>query len=134
MRYLLDAHSIIWALDNPSRLGKGAVTVLENSANDLVVSTATIWEMAIKVGLKKLSLSLPFREWMERAVADLGLTVSTITLDITAKQIALPFHHRDPFDRILVAHCLVESIPLVTADVVFERYNVIRVWDKPGTA
>lgn len=52
MRYLLDAHSVIWALDNPSRLGTGAVTVLENPENELVVSTATIWEMAIK-GLKK---------------------------------------------------------------------------------
>lgn len=134
MRYLLDAHSVIWALDNPSRLGTGAVTVLENPANDLVVSTATIWEMAIKVGLKKLSLSLPFREWMERAVADLGLTISTITLDITAKQIDLPFHHRDPFDRLLVAQCLVESISLVSADVVFDRYDVTRVWDGPATA
>ncbi len=134
MRYLLDAHSVLWALDNPSRLGTGAVTVLENPENELVVSTATIWEMAIKFGLKKLSLSLPFREWMERAVADLGFIISTITLDITAKQIALPFHHRDPFDRLLVAHCLVESIPLVTADVVFDRYDVTGVWDGPVAA
>ena len=134
MRYLLDPHSVIWALDNPSRLGTGTVTVLENPENELVVSTATIWEMAIKVGLKKLSLSLPFREWMERAVADLGFIISTITLDITAKQIALPFHHRDPFDRLLVAHCLVESIPLVTADAVFDRYDVTRVWDGPVAA
>ena len=88
----------------------------------------TIWELSIKTGLKKLSLSLPYREWMERALADLGLTVSTITLDFTERQIGLQPHHRDPFDRLLVAQCLVESIPLVSADSVFDTYGIASVW------
>ena len=71
---------------------------------------------------------LPYREWMERALADLGLTVSTITLDFTERQIGLQPHHRDPFDRLLVAQCLVESIPLVSADSVFDTYGIARVW------
>lgn len=116
-------------MDDPSKLGVRAVAVLEDPANELVISIGTIWELSIKTGLQKLSLSLPYRQWMERALADLGLAVSTITLDFAERQMALPSHHRDPFDRLLVAQCLVESIPLVSADSVFDQYGITRVWD-----
>ena len=129
MRHLLDAHSLIWALDDPSRLGTNARAVLENTANELAVSVGTIWELSIKTGIGKLSLSLPYRQWVERALADLGITVSPITLEFTDRQTALPFHHRDPFDRLLVAQCLVETIPIVSADAVFDQYGVTRLWD-----
>jgi PIN domain nuclease of toxin-antitoxin system len=62
MRLLLDSHTVLWAVDNPSKLSPEAVAVLENSANDLLLSAATIWEIAIKAGLKKLSLSMPYRQ------------------------------------------------------------------------
>ncbi len=127
MRHLLDAHSLIWALDDPSKLGKQAIAVLKDPANELVVSIGTVWELSIKTGLNKLSLSLPYRQWIERALADLGLAMSPITLAFAEKQMALPFHHRDPFDRLLVAQCLVESIPIVSADSVFDQYGVSRV-------
>ena len=129
MRHLLDAHALIWALDDPDKLGRRARIALEDPANELVISVGTIWELSIKTGLKKLSLSLPYRQWMERALADLGLVVSSITLDFTERQIALQPHHCDPFDRPLVAQCLVESIPLVSADSVFDQYGITRVWD-----
>lgn len=129
MRHLLDAHALIWASDDPSKLGRRAVAVLEDPANELVISIGTIWELSIKTGLKKLSLSLPYRQWMERALADLGLAVSAITLDFTERQMALPSHHRDPFDSLLAAQCLVDSIPLVSADSVFDQYGITRVWD-----
>lgn len=128
MRHLLDAHSLIWALDDPSKLGSRARAVLEEPTNELVISVGTIWELSIKVGLRKLSLSLPYRQWIERAVADLCLTVSPITLEVTERQMALPFHHRDPFDRLLVAQCLLERIPIVSADAVFDEYGVTRLW------
>ena len=115
MRHLLDAHTLIWSLDDPNRLGARARAVLQDPANDLTVSVGTIWELSIKTGLGKLSLSLPYRQWMDRALADLGVTVSPITLEFTEKQMALPFHHRDPFDRLMVAQCLVDGIPLVSA-------------------
>jgi PIN domain nuclease of toxin-antitoxin system len=124
MRHLVDAHSLIWALDDPRKLGIRAVAVLEDPANDLIVSAGTIWELSIKVGLGKLSLSLPYRVWMEKALIDLALVVSPITLEVAERQMALPLHHRDPFDRLLVAHCLVEAIPIVSADSVFEQYGV----------
>ena len=128
MRHLLDAHSLIWALDDPSKLGKRAVAVLEDPANDLLVSVGTIWELSIKAGLGKLSLSLPYRQWVERASTDLGLSVLPISLEQAERQMSLPYHHRDPFDRLLVAQCLVEGISLVSADTVFDRYGVTRIW------
>lgn len=82
MKHLLDAHSLIWALDDPSKLGKRATGVLEDPAHELLVSVGTIWELSIKAGLGKLGLSLPYRKWMERATADLGLTFLPITLDM----------------------------------------------------
>jgi PIN domain nuclease of toxin-antitoxin system len=129
MRHLVDAHSLIWALDDPRKLGIRAVAVLEDPANDLIVSAGTIWELSIKVGLGKLSLSLPYRVWMEKALIDLALVVSPITLEVAERQMALPLHHRDPFDRLLVAQCLVEAIPIVSADSVLEQYGVGRIWD-----
>jgi len=128
MRHLLDAHTLIWALDDPSKLGSRARSVLEDPTNELTVSVGTIWELSLKAGLRKLSLSLPYRQWMERAMADLCLTVSPITLEVTERQMSWPFHHRDPFDRLLVAQCLVENIPIVSADSVFEEYGVTRLW------
>ena len=129
MRHLLDAHTLIWALDDPSRLGANARAILENPTTELTVSVGTIWELSIKTSLKKLSLSLPYRQWVERALADLGVTVSPITLEFTERQAALPFRHRDPFDRLLVAQCLVETIPIVSAGAVLDQYGVTRLWN-----
>ena len=129
MRHLVDAQSLIWALDDPRKLGIRAIAVLEDPANELLVSVGTIWELSIKVGLGKLSLSLPFRTWMEKALVDLGLVVSPITLVVAEQQMSLPFHHRDPLDRLLVAQCLVEAIPIVSADSVFDQYGVGRIWE-----
>ncbi len=128
MRHLLDAHSLIWAVDDPSKLGAAAVTALQDPANELAISAATVWELSIKSGLTKLTLSLPFRRWMDKAMADLGLTVLHITLDHAECQAGLPWHHRDPFDRLLAAQAIVERIPLVSADAIFDQYGVRRVW------
>ena len=94
MRHLVDAHSLIWALDDPRKLGLRAIAVLEDPTNELLVSVGTIWELSIKVGLGKLSLSLPYRTWMEKALIDLALVVSPITLAVAERQMALPFHQR----------------------------------------
>jgi len=71
--------------------------------SQVLISVGTIWELAIKTGLGKLTLSLPYRQWMERALADLDLAISNITVEVAERQSDLPFHHRDPFDRLLVA-------------------------------
>ena len=128
MNLLLDAHTLLWAVDNPAKLGRQAAASLEAPDNSLLLSAGTIWEIAIKVGLKKLAISRPFREWMTQAIADLGLTVLPITVEAADAQIALPNHHRDPFDRLLVAQVQTEPVVLVSADSVFDQYGVQRLW------
>jgi PIN domain nuclease of toxin-antitoxin system len=128
MRYLIDAHSLIWAQEDPSKLGPAAVTAMQDPANELLLSVGTIWELSIKSGLGKLTLSLPFRQWMDIAIVRLVLVVLPITLDHADRQTALPWHHRDPFDRLLVAQALFESVSLVSADAIFDQYGVNRIW------
>jgi PIN domain nuclease of toxin-antitoxin system len=128
VKLLLDAHTLIWAVDDPVKLGSGAVASLEDPANDLLLSAGTIWEIAIKVGLGKLSVSMPYREWINQAMLELGLAVLPITIDHADAQIDLPRHHGDPFDRLLVAQALVEKMDLVSTDDVFDQYGVHRIW------
>ena len=98
MRLLLDSHTLIWSADRPDRITSAAMTAMGDPANELLVSAASLWEIAIKFGLGRLPLSLPYRQWMEKAMLDLGLLLLPITLDHAERQALLPWHHRDPFD------------------------------------
>ena len=91
-------------------------------------SAATVWELSIKVSLARLALSLPYRQWMSQAIADLGLTVLPITVEYADTQASLPRHHGDPFDRLIIAQALVEKVPVVGRDAVFDAYGVTRLW------
>jgi PIN domain nuclease of toxin-antitoxin system len=109
-------------------LSQAATTAVQDPANALLLSAATVWEVAIKVGLNKLSLTLPFRQWMNQAVADLGVSLLPITVEYADVQASLPNHHRDPFDRLLIAQALTEAVPVVSADPAFDPYGVTRLW------
>lgn len=128
MRLLLDAHTLIWAVDDRTRLGANALASLEDSGNSLRCSAGTIWEISIKVGLGKLSLTLSYQEWMEQALRDLGAMVLPITIQHAAAQSRLPAHHGDPFDRLLVSQAQVEELPIVSADTIFDTYGIPRIW------
>ncbi|MEX2142041.1 MAG: type II toxin-antitoxin system VapC family toxin [Pirellulales bacterium] len=128
MRLLLDSHTLIWALDNPNRLSIQAVSALRDPANDVLVSAASVWELAIKVGLGKLALSAPYRQWTAKALSDLDAVILPITVDYADAQSRLPNHHRDPFDRMLIAQSQVEGISLVSNEPMFDRYGVSRIW------
>jgi len=120
MRLLLDSHTLIWWVDQDRLLSHAAHAAITDPANDLLLSAATIWEIAIKVGLGKLSLSMPYREWMSQAIADLGVTVLPITVEYADVQANLPKHHGDPFDRLLVAQAQVENVSIVSDDPDFD--------------
>jgi len=128
MRVLLDSHTLIWAADDPGRLSLAALAAVQDPANDRMVSAGTLWEIAIKVGKGRLPLSLPYRAWMEQAIADLKLDVLPITVAYAERLAVLPTHHADPFDRLLVAQALVEGIPVVGTDAAFDPYGVTRIW------
>ena len=107
MKAIIDSHALIWAVDEPERLASQAREVIGDSTNEILFSSGSIWELAIKVGLSKLILSLPFDTWMRQAVTDLRLTILPITIECADVQSKLDNHHRDPFDRLLVTHARV---------------------------
>lgn len=128
MRLLLDTHAVIWWVDQDHLLTPTAHSAIADPSNDLLLSAATVWEIAIKVGLGKLSLSLPYKQWMSKAIADIGVTVLPITVEYADVQAGLPKHHGDPFDRLMIAQATVEMVPIVSADAAFDSYGVTRIW------
>ena len=80
------------------------------------------------MGLKKLTLSLPYRAWIEKAITDLGLSILPITVEYADAQAVLPNYHRDPFDRLLVVQAQIEGVPVVSADAILDPYGITRIW------
>jgi PIN domain nuclease of toxin-antitoxin system len=124
----LDAHTLLWAVDDSARLSSQATVELQAPANELLLSAGTVWELGIKFGLGKLALSRPFRPWMEQAVLDLGVGVVPISIEHVDVQAGLARHHGDPFDRLLVAQAHVERAAIVSKDASFDFYGIQRVW------
>jgi len=125
---LLDTHALIWAVDEPAKLGPAARTQIEDSNNSLLLSSASIWELAIKVSLGKITLTLPYEQWIAAAIRDLDALLLPITVAHTVVLSSLPWHHRDPFDRMLVAQVQVEAISLVSNDDDIQKYDINRLW------
>ena len=128
MRLLLDTHSVVWSVENLAKLSAAALAAIPDPANDRLLSAATVWELAIKVGQGKIVLSLPYRQWMDKAIADLNLTILPVTVEYGERQSTLPPHHKDPFDRLIIAQALVDGIPIVSVDAAFDYYGVTRIW------
>lgn len=128
MRLLVDTHALIWYVDQDHLLSQPAHAAITDPSNELLLSAASVWEIAIKVGMGKLTLSGPFRAWMQKAQADLGTTLLPITVEHADEQTRLPNHHRDPFDRMLLAQAIIEQLTPVSTDTTFDQYGVTRVW------
>ena len=128
MKLLLDTQVWLWMRNAPARLTAKARRILTDERNELVLSAATPWEIALKVAIGKLRLPCTVEEF----VASRGVATRVLPLPITqlhaVESAALPQHHRDPFDRVLVAQARLESLRLVSTDHVFESYDVDVVW------
>jgi PIN domain nuclease of toxin-antitoxin system len=124
MKLLLDTHIFIWWADQPEKLSPAALSALEDETNELLLSVASIWEMQIKIQLGKLKLSLPLKELVKNQQETNDLTVSPVALTHVLALDALPFHHKDPFDRLLIAQGILEGLTVVTADSQFSAYSV----------
>ena len=92
------------------------------------MSAASHWEIAIKIALEKYTLPEPFAQFMGRELASNNVTILPIEINHTAQLTNLPFHHRDPFDRLIIAQALAEELPIVSVDTQFDAYGVKRVW------
>ncbi len=128
MRVLLDTHTFLWFIGGSSNLSPTARVLVENADNQPFLSTASLWEMAIKLSIGKLSLGQPFETLIPEQMALNGIRPLQIEMAHVVAVAKLPFHHRDPFDRLLIAQSLVEQIPIVCGDLAFDSYSIERLW------
>lgn len=122
MKLLLDTHAWLWFRTGNSRLGRQARDAIADPTNDVLVSVASAWEVGTKAASGKLALARPFEIWLETAL--LGFDVLPVSLDHVRAATRLPPHHKDPFDRMLVAQALVDALTFVTADSQIGPYDV----------
>jgi PIN domain nuclease of toxin-antitoxin system len=130
VKLLLDTHTLLWYTLGDPQLSATATALILDPANEILVSPASYWEIAIKVSIGKLSLRQPYEDFLDACLNRYGFLVLPIEPRHTVRVAALPYPpgHKDPFDRLLVAQALVEGIPLVSGDVALDAYCVNRLW------
>lgn len=128
MKLLLDTHALIWFVEDDERLPDSLRTILGYKNNQIFLSIATLWEIAIKISLGKLAINKTFEEVLQ-LMKSMGFEIIPISEDHLSVLLNLPFFHRDPFDRILASQSLVGDFVFVSKDVVFDSYNVNRLWE-----
>lgn len=103
-------------------------SLIDNGDNDILLSTASVWEIAIKHGNGKLNFSLPFMEFVKQQIAVNRIDILEISFDHIEVVASLPLHHRDPFDRPIIAQSMAEQIPVLSVDTTFDADAIARVW------
>jgi len=123
MQLLIDTHILIWFLEGNKLLPKLRRQIIANPQNDIFVSIASLWEIAIKISIGKLTLAKPLADIIKQITIE-NIEILSIVPEHTLQVSALPFHHRDPFDRIIIAQSQVENLPTMTDDGEFGNYGV----------
>ena len=124
MRLLLDANALLWWRNASRRLSRSARDAIGDGGNEIILSAATLWEITIKRGLGKLQ----FPDDLEQVMREEAFSLMPIAYEHLRTVDSLPHHHRDPFDRLLIAQALSEGIPIATGDRIFAAYGVQIVW------
>ncbi len=128
MRHLVDTQAMYWYAAGDPQLSTTAQTVIQDASNEILISPASYWEIAIKVSLGKWVLHRPYEEFMDACLNQYGFRILPIEPQHTAPLTTLPFHHKDPFDRLIVAQALVEGIPVISSDAQLDAYGITRLW------
>ncbi|MGH8000220.1 MAG: type II toxin-antitoxin system VapC family toxin [Brasilonema sp.] len=128
MRLLIDTHVLIWYILDIQKLSATVRILIDDKGNEIMVSTASLWEMAIKQSTGKLSFHLPFEVFITQQLSLNDFNLLDIKIDHLAVVATLPLHHRDPFDRLLIAQSIVEQIPILSTDSAFDAYPIERLW------
>jgi PIN domain nuclease of toxin-antitoxin system len=128
VRLLLDTHALLWFYLGDSQLSRPAQDSIIDPNNIKLISPASYWEIAIKLSIQKYTLKVSYDEFIQEAVFDNGFEILPIEPRHTAALISLTFHHKDPFDRMLIAQATVEGIPIVSVDSKFDPYPITRLW------
>ncbi len=128
MKALLDTHTFLWMVSGDSRLGQKANKVFSNKHNDIFLSVVNIWEMTIKVSLGKLELKTGWIDILRRQLIENSIQLLPLEIDHCEVLMGLPFHHRDPFDRMLIAQAINEKMLILTRDPHFKKYPCKTIW------
>ena len=128
VRYLLDTHTLLWFIAEDKQLSSSGQRLILDSSSEIFISTASLWEIAIKINIGKLALNKPFEQSFPDELDSHGIEILDITVDILVQLTTLPLHHRDPFDRLIIAQAIVEGIPIISKDEAFDLYDVKREW------
>ncbi len=128
MNLLLDAHALLWFLAGSSQLSAKALSCIQDVRNTIFVSPATLWEIGIKDSLGKLTLPMPFEQLFPASLDASSILILPILVPHLHEHRRLPFHHNDPFDRLVIAQALAEDLTLVSCDSEFARYGVKLLW------
>lgn len=124
---LLDTHTLIWFIEGSKELSRTARQTIEIENADNYVSIASLWEIAIKISLGKLELKTPFNQ-IDRQITQNGFEILPVTFEDTLIVSALPFHHRDPFDRIIIAQAITNKLTIISKDGLFSSYTAKVIW------
>lgn len=128
MKTLLDTHALLWLISGDERLSSRAKEVFSDRKNSLYFSAAGFWEICIKLSLGKLYLEPGWLEVIRDEMSTNGIHWLPVEMSHCVELTKLPFHHRDPFDRMLVAQAIVENMQLLSCDSRLSNYGIIRVW------
>lgn len=127
MELLLDTNAFLWFSEDNPKLSPNAKQYIENPNNYSYISIASLWEISIKISLNKIKLKMPFDKFF-RQIEDNGFKVLPITFEHTLQVSKLIFNHKDPFDRLIISQAIVEDIPIITSDEIFNSYKINRIW------
>ncbi|WP_341524544.1 type II toxin-antitoxin system VapC family toxin [Nostoc sp. UHCC 0302] len=128
MKLLLDTHTFIWYVTDNSKLSNTVLALINDENNQILLSIASLWEIAIKQSIGKLAFNLPFEIFITQQLSLNDFSLLDIKVSHVAIVATLPLHHRDPFDRLLIAQALVENIHILSADTIFDAYSTRRLW------
>ena len=128
MKCILDTHALLWILSDDKRLSKNAQTQFLDIKNTIYLSMASIWEISIKVSLNKLEIKSSLETFVEKHIIENDILLLNIKPEHVYPQVKLPFHHRDPFDRLIVSQAIYEKMPTISSDKDFDLYSIKRIW------
>lgn len=127
MKLLLDTHTFLWFINDSPQLSIDAKNLIESDV-DLLLSIASLWEIAIKVSIGKLTIPNTYDQFIPQQVQLNDMEILSISMAHLTVVTTLPFHHRDPFDRLLIAQAIVEKVSIVSTDGIFDSYEISRIW------
>jgi PIN domain nuclease of toxin-antitoxin system len=128
MRLLVDTHAFLWFVTDDPLLSAAARAHIADPLNEILISLASYWEVAIKVSIGKYPMNVPFDRFFTEGIDGNDISILPVEIRHAAVLSALPMHHKDPFDRMIVAQAMVERIPIVSVDVALDAYGITRIW------